>query len=779
MRKIEHFKSMIKVMRDKKLATGSQLANDVIDSNSTPEVSKDQIPTTSKPVLNKAKDAKESPTIGVNAPMSGKKGVSLAGHNLRNKHKEDAINAHKTTLDELEAMPKPNLTKADGSNPNKAPNTWFHHDHPEHGKIEVSAHVADGKVHNMGVGALNDAHVHPEHDAGMSQKSIKDMADKALKLGPGQHMKKSEEFEETLEKSKNDWHYHGASDARFGGAKRYSHPKHGEIHISVYGKDGWHNDTEDPKGKLLHSDEGYKTYDKSQNHTGTHKTFADAEKFAKNGHKDLKKSEEILAKGTHSSDGESYDTTTGKYSTYEEEGDTKADKARAKDSQKWADTHHNMERHPEHKPESTYQIHSGHKHVYHIWQNKHDKIWGVSHQNKSHFGWRELSSKSFHPKSKITELGSFNSHKEAHAAMHAHNEKQKSMKKSEEFEEIMKSENPHSAGSSDDEINNIVAHNDFEAEHQHRGHAIQVSKHPETGTYVAHIHDMRHPDADTGEGHLDSTKPHATHDAAHKAGKQWINHHLKDEFKKSENQEETMSKSEYTAEEIVLQALRNVKAKQDLKKAEENELEILEKSEKFKPSEQAINAVNSDLKNYNSESGIIPRRKVLKVSSKDHEKLVSHMDARMRHRHDADDNGNNNLKHKHHAAYTKHFHKVTGNHSNHDDDGFHFDEETHKGNYSHFPKGHHPADALLKKPKSMKKAEEMKREEGKAEDTGSIYNEEQEVGNQNDIQEAAKRDTARLNGKKLKEFMEKQKNKAEKAAKSPIKDKAPDKEKED
>jgi hypothetical protein len=74
------------------------------------------------------------------------------------------------------------------------------------------------------------------------------------------------------------------------------------------------------------------------------------------------------------------------------------------------------------------------------------------------------------------------------------------------------------------------------------------------------------------------------------------------------------------------------------------------------------------------------------------------------------------------------------------------------------------------KREEMKKAEEMKRDRG-PEDMGSVYNKEQEVGNQNDIQEAAKREHAQENGKKLKEYMEKAKNKSEKAAKSPIKDK--------
>jgi hypothetical protein len=414
MRKIEHFKSMIKVMKDKKLASANELVNDIADPNSTPEASKDQIPAIKQPVLNKAKGGQPFPKEG------GAHRQGQIGHDKSRYGNEKGVNpvsaaatmgkpfdqgtstqrfagkeGAKKKLQELKEMPKPNLTKADGSNSNKAPNTWFHYDHPEHGKIEVAAHVpanaSKGGVKIHSVGAPNDVHIHPD-EAGITATDHElNMKVMARKLGPGQHMKKSEE--------------------------------------------------------------------------------------------------------------------------------------------------------------------------------------------------------------------------------------------------MMKAENPHSAGDSDKEVEHVVGHDDFQAEHQHRGHAIQVSKHPETGTYVAHIHDLRHPDADTGGGHLDSTKPHATHEAAHKAGKQWINHHLKDEFKKSENQEETMSKSEYTAEEIVLEALKKVKEKQDLKKAEE-----------------------------------------------------------------------------------------------------------------------------------------MKRDEGKAEDTGSIYNEEQEVGNQNDIQEAAKRDTARLNGKKLKEFLEKQKNKAEKAAKSPIKE---------
>jgi hypothetical protein len=87
---------------------------------------------------------------------------------------------------------------------NEAPNTWFHYDHPEHGKIEVSAHVPeadesgrqgikfippskDVKIH--GVGAPGDVHIDPIHDAGMSPQHMKAMKLMASKLGPGQHMK--------------------------------------------------------------------------------------------------------------------------------------------------------------------------------------------------------------------------------------------------------------------------------------------------------------------------------------------------------------------------------------------------------------------------------------------------------------------------------------------------------------------------------------------------------------------------------------------------------------
>jgi hypothetical protein len=74
------------------------------------------------------------------------------------------------------------------------PNTWFHYDHPEHGKMEVSAHVdKKGKATVKGVGAGGgDPHIHPKHDAGLSDDHIQGMASHASKLGPGRHIMKSE-----------------------------------------------------------------------------------------------------------------------------------------------------------------------------------------------------------------------------------------------------------------------------------------------------------------------------------------------------------------------------------------------------------------------------------------------------------------------------------------------------------------------------------------------------------------------------------------------------------
>lgn len=73
-------------------------------------------------------------------------------------------------------------------------NTWFHYDHPEHGKMEVSAHVDEkGQAKIKGVGTPGDVHVHPKKDAGLKDEHIKAMSDRASKLGPGDHkMKKSE-----------------------------------------------------------------------------------------------------------------------------------------------------------------------------------------------------------------------------------------------------------------------------------------------------------------------------------------------------------------------------------------------------------------------------------------------------------------------------------------------------------------------------------------------------------------------------------------------------------
>ena len=76
-------------------------------------------------------------------------------------------------------------------------NSHFHYDHPEHGKMEVSAHVdKKGKATVLGVGAPGDVHVHPKHDAGLHDDHIKAMTGMASKLGRnpkgGTHMKKSE-----------------------------------------------------------------------------------------------------------------------------------------------------------------------------------------------------------------------------------------------------------------------------------------------------------------------------------------------------------------------------------------------------------------------------------------------------------------------------------------------------------------------------------------------------------------------------------------------------------
>lgn len=72
-----------------------------------------------------------------------------------------------------------------------APNTWFHYDHPEHGKIEVAAHVHEGGAKIHSVGAPNDAHISPQ-EAGLDDQHMKAMSAHAAKLGPGQHMKKEE-----------------------------------------------------------------------------------------------------------------------------------------------------------------------------------------------------------------------------------------------------------------------------------------------------------------------------------------------------------------------------------------------------------------------------------------------------------------------------------------------------------------------------------------------------------------------------------------------------------
>lgn len=143
MKKVEHFKNMLKAIKDKRMASASDVVADLQDSNSQPSINPDEIPVNGKSVMNKGKDM--------------------------------------------------------------APNTWFHYDHPEHGKIEVAAHHDGKQAHIVSVGAVGDAHVHPKHDAGMSDESISAMSQHAMKLGPGQHMQKQEmnksENFEVMEKS--------------------------------------------------------------------------------------------------------------------------------------------------------------------------------------------------------------------------------------------------------------------------------------------------------------------------------------------------------------------------------------------------------------------------------------------------------------------------------------------------------------------------------------------------------------------------------------------------
>jgi hypothetical protein len=129
MKKIEHFKSMVKA--GNKQATATDVVNDLQDPNSEPNIPKDDVPAQAQSNL-----------------IKGKEGMKA--------------------------------------------NTWFHYDHPEHGKIEVSAHHDGKQAHILGVGAPGDTHVHPKNDAGMSDEHLGAMSAHAAKLGPGQHMKKSE-----------------------------------------------------------------------------------------------------------------------------------------------------------------------------------------------------------------------------------------------------------------------------------------------------------------------------------------------------------------------------------------------------------------------------------------------------------------------------------------------------------------------------------------------------------------------------------------------------------
>jgi len=158
-KKVEHFKAMIKAGQ-KSPADATAVVNDILDPNSEPSISPDALPVQSQSVLNKGK-----------------------------------------------AM---------------APNTWFHYEHPEHGKIEVSAHHDGKQAQILGVGALGDTHVHPEQDAGMGPEHMKTMTAQALKLGPGQHMKKEEmKKSEKAEHKISDVKVHSHKNAEYGSGPNY------------------------------------------------------------------------------------------------------------------------------------------------------------------------------------------------------------------------------------------------------------------------------------------------------------------------------------------------------------------------------------------------------------------------------------------------------------------------------------------------------------------------------------------------------------------------------
>jgi hypothetical protein len=130
MKKIEHFKSMASAMKDGKVANATDVVADIEDPGSEPSISPDEVPAQEQAQLNKGKQ-------------------------------------------------------------DMAPNTWFHYDHPEHGKLEVTAHVHNGKAKVHSVGVPNDIHITPG-EAGMDKHHMKAMSDMAAKHGPGNHFKKAE-----------------------------------------------------------------------------------------------------------------------------------------------------------------------------------------------------------------------------------------------------------------------------------------------------------------------------------------------------------------------------------------------------------------------------------------------------------------------------------------------------------------------------------------------------------------------------------------------------------
>jgi hypothetical protein len=124
-------------------------------------------------------------------------------------------NSHEEAVRDL--MSRGGMRKSDG-----APNTHFHYDHPEHGTINVHAHVPEGathpsQVHIHGVEALGEggmsyggSEVISPEEAGIDEHHMHAMKRRALdKCMMGKSVRKGQSYNDLRKSEEDDGDYHG------------------------------------------------------------------------------------------------------------------------------------------------------------------------------------------------------------------------------------------------------------------------------------------------------------------------------------------------------------------------------------------------------------------------------------------------------------------------------------------------------------------------------------------------------------------------------------------